>query len=81
MSVVERAALALFGHLDPEVAHGLAVAALRAGLGPRGGAWTSARLRTCVAGLDLANPVGLAAGFDKNAVALHALARTPLGFL
>jgi dihydroorotate dehydrogenase len=34
-----------------------------------------------LAGLDLANPVGLAAGFDKNAVALPPLMRAGFGFL
>ena len=81
MSALERAGLALLRRIDPERAHGLALTALNAGLGPRGGSMTSPRLRTRIAGLDLPNPLGLAAGFDKNAVALHALARTPLGFL
>ena len=34
---------------------------------------TSPRLHTRLAGLDLPNPVGLAAGFDKNAQALNGL--------
>ncbi|WP_040645192.1 quinone-dependent dihydroorotate dehydrogenase [Rubellimicrobium thermophilum] len=67
--------------IDPERAHGLALLALRMGLGPRGGAMTSPRLRTRIAGLDLPNPLGLAAGFDKNAVALKGLAGSALGFV
>ena len=67
--------------LDPETAHGLALRALRAGFGPSGGPPTSDRLRTRLAGLELPNPVGLAAGFDKNAVALDALARCGFGFI
>ena len=66
--------------MDPEAAHGLALKALRMGLGPTGGPVTSPRLRTSFAGLDLPNPVGIAAGFDKNAVALQGLARSGLGF-
>ena len=66
--------------MDPEAAHGLALKALRMGLGPAGGPVTSPRLRTTFAGLDLPNPVGIAAGFDKNAVALQGLARSGLGF-
>ena len=42
---------------------------------------TSARLATEVAGLKLPNPVGLAAGFDKNAEALVPLGRAGFGFL
>lgn len=81
MSVIERVALSALRWIDPETAHALALRALAAGLGPRGGPVTSARLATRLAGLDLPNPVGLAAGFDKNATSLHALSRTGFGFL
>lgn len=81
MSLGERLALPLLRRLDPETAHGLALDALRLGLGPRRRPITSPRLRTRIAGLDLPNPLGLAAGFDKNAVALAALERTGLGFV
>ncbi|UWQ20942.1 quinone-dependent dihydroorotate dehydrogenase [Jannaschia sp. W003] len=79
--MIERLGLAALHRLDPERAHGAALAALRAGLGPRGGPETSPRLATTLAGLALANPVGLAAGFDKNAVALGPLARAGFGWL
>jgi len=39
------------------------------------------RLRITVAGVDFPNPLGLAAGFDKNAVALDALAALGFGSL
>ncbi|WP_299817021.1 quinone-dependent dihydroorotate dehydrogenase [uncultured Jannaschia sp.] len=78
--MIERAALAALHRLDPERAHTLALAALRAGLGPRSGPVTTPRLATRLAGLDLPNPVGLAAGFDKNATALGAIARCGFGF-
>ena len=81
MKLLEQIGLAALRRIDPETAHGLALRALNAGLGPRGGPFTSDRLRTRVAGLDLPNPVGLAAGFDKNASALHALSRAGFGFL
>lgn len=79
--MIEAAGLALLRRIDPERAHGLALTALNAGLGPRGGPVTTPRLRTTLAGLDLPNPVGLAAGFDKNATALAPLARCAFGFL
>jgi dihydroorotate dehydrogenase len=81
MRLIEQAGLAALRRIDPETAHGLALKALNAGLGDSGGPVTSARLRTTLAGLDLPNPVGLAAGFDKNGTALHALARTGFGWL
>ena len=81
MKALEQIGLPALRLLDPETAHGLALKALNAGLGPRSGPVTSPRLRTTLAGLDLPNPVGLAAGFDKNATALHALSRTGFGFL
>jgi dihydroorotate dehydrogenase len=79
--MIERAGLALLRRLDPERAHGLALSALRAGLGPRGGPVATPRLACGVGGLRLPNPVGLAAGFDKDATALAGLARCAFGFL
>ncbi|MCF1710455.1 quinone-dependent dihydroorotate dehydrogenase [Tabrizicola sp. J26] len=81
MTLIETVGLAALHRLDPETAHGLSLSALRSGLVPLPGAITSPRLRTTLAGLDLANPVGLAAGYDKNAVALAPLARAGFGFL
>ncbi|TNF19560.1 MAG: quinone-dependent dihydroorotate dehydrogenase [Rhodobacteraceae bacterium] len=81
MRFVERLGLAALYRCDPETAHGLAIRALRLGLAPAPGRLTSPRLRTEVAGLALPNPVGLAAGFDKNATALSGLSRAGFGFL
>lgn len=81
MSLLERLALPCLRAFDPETAHRLALAGLRAGLGPRCGPLTSPRLRVTVAGLDLPNPLGLAAGFDKNAVAVAPLLRAGFGFV
>ncbi|HKL70693.1 MAG TPA: quinone-dependent dihydroorotate dehydrogenase [Salibaculum sp.] len=80
MSVMEQVGLRALRAMDPETGHDLALKALNMGFGPKGGPVTSARLGTRIAGLDLPNPVGLAAGFDKNAVALEALAKTGFGF-
>jgi dihydroorotate dehydrogenase len=81
MSVVERLGLAVFHRLDPERAHGLSLQALRRGLVPLPGPVSSARLRVDLAGLALPNPVGLAAGYDKNAEALDPLTRAGFGFV
>ena len=79
--MLERLGLAVMHRLDPERAHGLAIAALKAGLVPASGPVTADILRVDLAGLSLPNPVGLAAGFDKNAEAVTPLARAGFGFL
>ncbi|MBO9444491.1 quinone-dependent dihydroorotate dehydrogenase [Ruegeria sp. R14_0] len=81
MKLTEKLGLAALHRMDPETAHGLSIKALKAGLAPAPGPVTSARLRTRVAGLDLPNPVGLAAGFDKNAEVLGPLSRAGFGFI
>ena len=55
---------AAFRLLDPETAHGVTVAALRLGLGPRTRREDDPVLAVSVAGLHLPNCIGLAAGFD-----------------
>ena len=60
--------------LDPETAHRLTVRAV--GLLPAADVSPAdSRLAVRVAGLDFLHPVGLAAGFDKNAQAAHAMPR------
>ena len=79
--MIEALGLWAMHRIDPETAHGLTLKALNTGAVPLAGIVTSPRLRTQVAGLELPNPVGLAAGFDKNAVALGPLARAGFGFV
>jgi dihydroorotate dehydrogenase len=67
--------------LPPETAHQGALLGLRAGLGPRAHGDEFPILRTKIAGLDLPNPIGLAAGFDKDAVAPDALLAAGFGFV
>ncbi len=81
MSLVEQLGLAALRQLDPERAHGLALKALHSPFAPLPGPVTSPRLATELAGLSLPNPVGLAAGFDKNGTAMHPLARAGFGFI
>lgn len=81
MNRLEELGLKALHKFDPERAHGLAIKALTSGLVPLSGPVTSPRLRTELAGLDLPNPVGLAAGFDKNAEALGPLSRAGFGFI
>ncbi len=81
MTLLEQIGMRVLRSTDPEVAHGLALKSLNLGLGPKAGPFTTPRLATSVAGMSLPNPVGLAAGFDKNATALHALAKCGFGFV
>lgn len=80
MSALESLGLGALRSLDPEMAHGFALKALRAGLAGGNGPVTSDRLRATCAGIGFPNPVGIAAGFDKNAVAVDATLRTGVGF-
>lgn len=81
MRPIERLGLLALHRFDPELAHGLSIRALRAGLVPLSGPVTSPRLATGLAGLSLPNPVGLAAGYDKNAEAVAPLTRAGFGFV
>jgi len=67
--------------LPPERAHALSLQALKAGLGPRAAAEPDPRLATSLGGLDLPHPVGLAAGYDKNAEAPDALLAAGFAFV
>jgi dihydroorotate dehydrogenase len=70
---------ALFA-LDPETAHGVSIAALRSGVPICGRAPASARLAATLCGLDFPNPLGMAAGYDKNAEVPDALLGLGFGF-
>ena len=67
--------------MDPEIAHGATISALRLGLAPEQSEADPPELRTTLCGLDLSNPVGMAAGFDKNAEVPKPLARMGFGMV
>lgn len=81
MSTLERLGMAALRGLDPETAHGLAIRALRAGLAPRIAPHPDPALETTALGLSFPNPVGVAAGFDKNAEAPDAMLARGFGFV
>ena len=67
--------------MDPETAHGATITALRLGLAPQQQDPDPPELRTSLCGLDLSNPVGMAAGFDKNGEVPRPLARMGFGMV
>src|SRR5260221_7012959 len=71
----------LLSRLDAETAHGLALKALKSGLSPGDRRPDPAVLGVTVWGRQLPNPIGLAAGFDKNAEAPDALLGLGFGFV
>jgi dihydroorotate dehydrogenase len=68
--------------MDAERAHGLTIMALKAGLGvfAKGVGAQSAALAVEFLGHTLTNPIGLAAGFDKNAEVPGAILKLGFGF-
>lgn len=78
---LEQMGLKALHRIDPETAHGVAMAALRTPFVAQPGPVTSTRLRTSLAGMDMPNPVGLAAGFDKNAAAIAPLSQAGFGWI
>ena len=64
-----------------ETAHDLGMWVLRKGLADGPGVVELPALKTNQFGLDLANPLGIAAGFDKNGVAVSKIARLGFGFV
>ena len=81
MSRLHDAATAAMRLLDPETAHAAALAGLRSGFGPVDRTPPDPLLATTLAGLSLPNPIGLAAGFDKNAEVPDAMLRAGMGFV
>jgi len=78
----------LLFRLEPETAHHLAAGLLTnpltrpfLALGSSLATFRSSRLETELCGIPLANPVGLAAGFDKNATMFPYLHRLGFGFV
>ena len=67
--------------IDPERAHDLALRALRFGLAGADRSADDPVLATTALGQRFRNPIGLAAGFDKSAVAVGALMRLGFGFV
>src|SRR5262249_21917237 len=75
-----RSMRSLLFKMDPEEAHTLAVQLAPLAAGLFGSTLSDGSLETSFAGVKLANPVGLAAGFDKNGRLPGCLAKFGFGF-
>ncbi|OQM73667.1 quinone-dependent dihydroorotate dehydrogenase [Manganibacter manganicus] len=80
MSVFDKISRRLLFTLDPETAHGLSIAALRCGLPVAAKAPADERLKVELCGLRFSNPLGMAAGYDKNAEVPDGLLQLGFGF-
>ncbi len=67
--------------MTPEFGHTLAIKALKMGLIPPQPKVNDPVLKTSLFGIDFPNPVGLAAGFDKNADAADAMHGQGFGYV
>ena len=67
--------------MDAENAHKIALHALRLGWVPADRTPHDARLVQTIFGLSIPNPVGISAGFDKNALVLEQAQRLGIGFM
>ncbi len=76
-----RLALPLLRFLSAETAHRLTIQVLKAGFAPRTAPTDDPILATSLFGIDFANPIGLAAGFDKNADVMAPMHRWGFGFV
>ena len=76
-----RLAAPLLSALDPETAHDLTLWALRRGLGARESGTDDPLLATNLWGRSFANPLGLAAGFDKDAAVIGPMLAMGFGFV
>lgn len=68
-----------FSLLSPEAAHNAGMAMIARGL-VRTETFADERLRQTLFGVDFSNPLGLAAGFDKNAIAVSHWHKLGFGF-
>ncbi len=80
MSVLDTVGLKLMRLFDAETAHGLAIAALKSGVAGAQPSHADPALQVQAFGLTFPNPIGLAAGFDKDAEVPDAILRLGFGF-
>jgi dihydroorotate dehydrogenase len=71
----------LFHAMDPETAHKAGILAMKSGLHPQYDAIQDDRLKVTLWDRQFPNPIGLAAGFDKNAEVINPMLNMGFGFV
>jgi dihydroorotate dehydrogenase len=77
----DKICMPLLRQLDPEVAHQLSIKAVNWDFAPIDATKDHQSLQTTVWGIEFPNPIGLAAGFDKQALAMDGLLKLGFGFI
>ena len=80
LSLFDQFGLAALHKLDAETAHGVTIKALKSGLLPACNSPKDARLKRTLWDLEFANPIGMAAGFDKDGDVPDEVLRLGFGF-
>ena len=79
--MIQKIGLKFLHAIDAELAHSIALRYLQLKIFYLNQATLYPKLQTQVAGINLPNPVGLAAGFDKSAIAIRSISNLGFGFL
>ena len=79
--MLEKMGMKVLQSLDAEFAHDIALFYLRANIFSQIKIPHYPKLKTSLSGVTISNPIGLAAGFDKNGVAIEALSQLGFGFI
>ena len=77
----EKILTSLLKKIDPEIAHKIAIFALKYNFNRKVHISASKLLKTEISGIELNHPVGMSAGFDKNAEALKGLMNIGFSFV
>ena len=66
--------------IDPEIAHSMAIHFIKKSICPINGTYENEILQQDILGINFKNPIGLAAGFDKNADTCNKIFNFGFGF-
>ena len=78
--MLEKIGVKILQRLDAELAHDIALLYLRTNMLSQIKIPYYPKLKTSLSGITIPNPIGLAAGFDKNGVAIKPLSQLGFGF-